>query len=199
MNPDTSPRRRRGTPISDSLGADLHALGTILANQTRGLDSYLQRQAARIEERQANLLAESAEMIALPEPESEHNSNLETLTNEQLKSLCRQRQLRGWSKLRRQGLLDFLYQHSQAIPDQADQRSASGHDSSDTNTSNQGIRPVPVDGQTRVSYPVDACRIERLLLLLLQQVGTDHDVVMAAWHGAEQAVPSEGRPSSGQL
>ena len=48
--------RRRGTPISDSLGADLQALGGILASHTRGLDAYLNRQAQRIDQRHHNLL-----------------------------------------------------------------------------------------------------------------------------------------------
>lgn len=69
MTKKPEPRRRRGTPISDSLGADLHTLGTVLANHTRGLDDYLQRQAGRIEERHGYLLSESAEILLLPGPD----------------------------------------------------------------------------------------------------------------------------------
>jgi hypothetical protein len=57
-------RRRRGTPISDALGADLNALGGTLANHVRGLDGYLQGQANRIEARQQALAAEAADVMA---------------------------------------------------------------------------------------------------------------------------------------
>ncbi len=57
--------QKRGTPISDSLGADLQTLGKIIANHTRGLDDHLTRQAQRIEERRRNLLSESEETSAL--------------------------------------------------------------------------------------------------------------------------------------
>jgi hypothetical protein len=61
----TSPvRRRRGTPISDGLGADLNALGGALANHMRGLDGYLQGQASKIDARQQALAAEAADAMA---------------------------------------------------------------------------------------------------------------------------------------
>ena len=145
------PRRRRGTPISDSLGDDLHALGSILANHTRGLDDYLQRQAGRIEERHGHLLSESAEILLPPGPD------LNTLTAGELQNICRQQRLRGWSKLRRNQLIAFLQERM------------------GTELEASTI-PEP-------HYPRDANRIERLLLLLLQKLGTATDVINDAWQG----------------
>ena len=151
MTKKPEPRRRRGTPISDSLGEDLHALGSILANHTRGLDDYLQRQAGRIEERHGHLLSESAELLRPPGPD------LNTLTAGELQNICRQQRLRGWSKLRRNQLITFLQERmgteleALTIPE----------------------RP----------YPRDANRIERLLLLLLQKLGTSTEVINDAWQG----------------
>lgn len=62
-----TPRPRRGTPISDSLGADLNKLGGILGRQTRDREAYLQRQEGRINERQAMLAAEAADIPGAPE------------------------------------------------------------------------------------------------------------------------------------
>lgn len=62
-----TPRPRRGTPISDSLGADLNELGGILGRQTRDRKAYLQRQEGRINERQAMLAAEAADIPGAPE------------------------------------------------------------------------------------------------------------------------------------
>lgn len=62
-----TPRPRRGTPISDSLGADLNELGGILGRQTRDREAYLQRQEGRINERQAMLAAEAADIPGAPE------------------------------------------------------------------------------------------------------------------------------------
>ena len=61
-----TPRPRRGTPISDSLGADLNELGGILGRQTRDREAYLQRQEGRINERQAMLAAEAADIPGAP-------------------------------------------------------------------------------------------------------------------------------------
>ncbi len=97
-----SRRRKRGTPISDSLGADLQALGTILANHTRGLDDYLARQAQRIDVRSQNLLAETPAFLLSP------GLDLDGMSMAELQDLCRRQHLRGWSKLRRAQLLVFL-------------------------------------------------------------------------------------------
>lgn len=161
MTKKPEPRRRRGTPISDSLGEDLHALGSILANHTRGLDDYLQRQAGRIEERHGHLLSESAEILLPPGPD------LNTLTAGELQNICRQQRLRGWSKLRRNQLITFLQERmgteleAPTIPE----------------------RP----------YPRDANRIERLLLLLLQKLGTSTEVINDAWQGPGDQTASVGR------
>jgi len=82
-------RRRRGTPISDSLGADLQALGGILASHTRGLDAYLNRQAQRIDQRHHNLLAEPPAVLLPPDLQ------LDRLSKPELQALCRQHRLRG--------------------------------------------------------------------------------------------------------
>ena len=151
MTNKPEPRRRRGTPISDSLGDDLHALGSILANHTRGLDDYLHRQAARIEERQSHILSESAEILLPPGPD------LNTLTAGELQNICRQQRLRGWSKLRRSELIAFL------------------KDRFGTELKAPTI--------SAPSYPHDANRLERLLLLLLRQLGTATEAIDDAWQG----------------
>ena len=102
MSAELPRRRKRGTPISASLGADLQALGTILANHTRGLDDYLSRQARRIDERSQNLLAETPGLLLPPA------LDLDGMTTAELRDLCRRQRLRGWSKLRRAELLIFL-------------------------------------------------------------------------------------------
>jgi hypothetical protein len=149
MTTKPEPRRRRGTPISDGLGADLHTLGTILATHTRGLDDYLQRQAGRIEERHGNLLAETADLL-LPS-----GLDLDSLTAGELQDLCRQNRLRGWSKLRRSDLIAFL--RERLVPQ------------------------VQAPSSPATSYPSDANRLERLLLLLLRQLGTTSEAIDDAW------------------
>jgi hypothetical protein len=106
------PRRpsRRGTPISDSLGADLQALGGLLASHTRGLDAYLNRQAQRIDQRHHNLLAETPGFLLPPDLQ------LDRLSKGELQALCRQHRLRGWSRLRHPDLLAFVTQHLQSAP-----------------------------------------------------------------------------------
>lgn len=165
MTKKPEPRRRRGTPISDSLGADLHTLGTILANHTRGLDDYLQRQAGRIEERHGHLLSESAEILLPP------GQDLDTLTAGELQNICRQQRLRGWSKLRRSELITFL-QDRMGTELEAP------------------IIPAP-------SYPHDANRIERMLLLLLQKLGTATEAIDDAWQGpGDQTADQPGSAST---
>lgn len=163
----TQSRRRRGTPISDGLGADLNALGSILANHTRGLDDFLQRQGARIEERHQSLLAESAELL-LP-----GGLDLEAMSTRELQSLCRARKLRGWSKLRRENLLAFLHRELGASP-MAPGPLEDGEPPAGTRESAQA--PATPDRS-------DATRTERLLLLLLSHLGVPQELVEAAWTG----------------
>ena len=146
MKPES---RRRGTPISDGLGADLQALGTILATHTRGLDDYLQRQASRIEARHGQLHAHTAHVLLPP------GLDLDRLTAAELQNLCRQQRLKGWSKLRRRDLIAFLRDRLDPEP-----QAAVG-----------AVTP----------YPVDANRLERLLLLLLRQLGTAPEAIEHAW------------------
>ncbi len=169
MNPEQPPRPRRGTPISDGLGADLQALGSILANHTRGLDDYLQRQAHRLDDRQQLLMAETAAFL-LPS-----GLDLEAMTVSELKSLCRQKQFRGWSQLRRDDLLAFvklqLAAELAATPIQH-QEPAAG---------------APEAEATGIGTPADASRTERLLLLVLRHLGVPQEEVEATWLGlAEQ-------------
>ena len=170
MNPEQPPRPRRGTPISDGLGADLQALGSILANHTRGLDDYLQRQAHRLDDRQQILLAETAAFL-LPS-----GLDLEAMTVSELKSLCRQKQFRGWSQLRRDDLLAFvklqLAAELEATPIQR-QEPAQG--------------APEAEAIVIMGAPADASRTERLLLLVLRHLGVPQEEVEATWLGlAEQ-------------
>ena len=165
MNSEQPPRSRRGTPISDGLGADLQALGSIHANHTRGLDDYLQRQAHRLDDRQQMLLAETAAFL-LPS-----GLDLEAMTVSELKSLCRQKQFRGWSQLRRDDLLAFVKLQLAATPIQH-QEPAAG---------------APEAEATGIGTPADASRTERLLLLVLRHLGVPQEEVEATWLGlAEQ-------------
>ena len=147
--------RRRGTPISDSLGADLQALGGILANHTRGLDAYLNRQAQRIEQRHHNLSAETPADLLPPDLQ------LDCLSKAELQALCRQHRLRGWSRLRHPNLLAFVAQHLQSRPPQA-----------------------PVEDTAAIDTTA-ASRSERLLLLLLDHLGVAPEAVQAAWRGED--------------
>ena len=159
----TGPRsggmRSRRTPISDGLGADLHSLGTILASHTRGLDNYLQRQAQRLDERQQQLLAETANALT-PDILMPADYHLEAMSVEELKKICREQQLRRWSHLRRDELITFLKQ-------------ALGQESSPTQLSQANSGPA--------SYPPDANRSERLLLLLLRKLNSSDEEIDAAW------------------
>jgi hypothetical protein len=164
----TGPRsggiRSRRTPISDGLGADLHSLGTILASHTRGLGNYLQRQAQRLDEREQQLLAETANAltpdILTPSDLLPADYHLEAMSVEELKKICREQQLRRWSHLRRDELIIFL-------------RQALGQESSPTQVSQANSGPA--------SYPPDANRSERLLLLLLRKLNSSDEEIDAAW------------------
>ena len=72
-----------------------------------------------------------------------------------MQNICRQQRLRGWSKLRRNQLIAFLQERM------------------GTELEAPTI-PAP-------SYPSDANRIERLLLLLLQKLGTSTEAINVAW------------------
>lgn len=110
MSAEPRRARRRGTPISDGLGADLHALGGLLASHTRGLDAYLNRQAHRLDDRHHTLLAESTALL------SASDLQLDQLSKADLQALCRAHQLRGWSRLRQSELLAFVRQHLEPSP-----------------------------------------------------------------------------------
>jgi hypothetical protein len=168
-SPEPGGSRSRRTPISDGLGVDLHSLGTILASHTRGLDNYLQRQAQRLDERQQQLLAETANALTpgvltsgvrTPSALLSADYHLEALSVEELKKICREQQLRRWSHLRRDELITFLKQ-------------ALGHDLSPSQAS-------PANSES-VSYPPDANRSERLLLLLLRKLNSSDEEIDAAW------------------
>lgn len=168
MSPESPPQRKRGTPISDSLGADLQTLGGILANHTRGLDAYLMRQAQRIEERHQNLLADAPGFLLPPD------LNLEGMTAGELQTLCRKRRLRGWSKLRRDDLLAFVKQQL-------------GPELLAMQILQQEQTEMPPDSDHEGSgTPADASRTERLLLLVLRHLDVPPDEVKAAWRGPHE-------------
>jgi hypothetical protein len=81
--------------------------------------------------------------------------DLATLTAREWQDICRRHGFRGWSKLRRSDLIAFLQERLGTEPE----ASAS---------------PAP-------SYPHDANRIERLLLLLLGQLRTATEAIDDAW------------------
>jgi hypothetical protein len=162
MASDPSAHRRRGTPISDSLGADLNTLGSILASHTRGLDDYLQRQAQRVEQRQGRLLDKTKALLFAPD------LNLEVMTAKGLQNLCRLNKLKGWSKLKRGELIAFLKQKLGAECKPS------------VNLSQEGEDPPS-------AYPPDANRTERLLLLLLRHLNTPPAEVTEAWDGGTKA------------
>ena len=173
MNPEQPPRPRRGTPISDGLGADLQALGSILANHTRGLDDYLQRQAHRLDDRQQMLLAETAAFL-LPS-----GLDLEAMTVSELKSLCRQKQFRGWSQLRRDDLLAFVkLQLAHEIEISHNLQHQQVDEATDEATL-EGLAQAQAD--SALGYPDDASRTERLLLLLLRHLDVPPDQLQEAW------------------
>lgn len=167
MTKQPEPRRRRGTPISDSLGADLHTLGTILANHTRGLDDYLQRQANRIEERHGQLLSETADVLLPP------GLDLNSLTAGDLQNICRHHGLRGWSKLRRSQLIAFLQE--KLGPELQTVKAAHRQERENV------AEALAAAATPSPPFPPEANRIERLLLLLLRQLGTATETIDEAW------------------
>ena len=175
MTPRSEPRRRRNTPISASLGADLHTLGSLLANHTRGLDAYLQRQANRVEQRYQGILADADGFLLPPD------LNLDAMTLGELQSLCRSKRLRGWSKLRRDDLLVFVKDklgreieimrllHKDALIE-----------ASPAESSVDAAGPQ-ADQSVRSAWAADATRTERLLLLLLQHLNVPLEKIEAIW------------------
>lgn len=167
MSPETPPRRRRGTPISDSLGADLHTLGSILATHTRGLDDYLHRQAQHLEQRHQSLLSETPGFL-LPA-----DLNLDAMSKDDLQDLCRSNRLRGWSKLRRDDLLTFLKE--KLGPEMEAMRLL--------RTEASVTPPMEEEVEAGLPSPKEASRVERLLLLLLSHLGVPPEQVDTAWRG----------------
>lgn len=173
MTTTPEPRRRRGTPISAGLGADLQTLGSLLANHTRGLDAYLQRQAGRLEVRHKGILTDAEDFLLPPD------LNLDAMTASELQNLCRSRRLRGWSRLRRDDLLVFVKQQLAREIEISHmlQRQQVG-DATDEATSD-GIAQAQPDSAP--GYPDDASRTERLLLLLLRHLDVSPDQLQEAW------------------
>ncbi|MFM1797946.1 MAG: hypothetical protein RLZZ117_224 [Cyanobacteriota bacterium] len=156
-------------------GADLQTLGSLLANHTRGLDAYLQRQASRLEERHKGILAEAESFLLSPD------LNLDTMTAGELKNLCRSRRLRGWSKLRRDDLLTLVKQH---LAREIEISPILRQQKVDEATLD-GTVQAQADGA--LGYPDDASRTERLLLLLLQHLNVPQEQIQTAWQDPDAA------------
>ena len=162
------PRRGR-TPISESLCADLNDLGKLLANHTRGLDAYLQKQGRNINERQATLISESADL------KLQQGIDLNHLSKTKLQELCREQGFRGWSKLCKAELHSFIERELSIEIDALEKAHTS---ESFENNSSQ-------DSPLQFIYPADSSRPERLLLLLLRQLGTSKEDIEVAWHSPQ--------------
>lgn len=96
------------------------------------------------------------------------------MTAAELQNLCRSRCLRGWSKLRRDGLLAFVKRElgSALRMMQILYRETTG---------------PPTGAEAAGSSAVaDASRTERLLLLLLRHLGVPQEDVEAAWLGSQE-------------
>jgi hypothetical protein len=149
------------TPISDGLASDLQVLGSILGSHLRGLDEHLGRQQQRLILREERILQESCDLLPAAA------LDLESLSKEQLRDLCRQQKLKGWSKLRRELLIALLKQFF----DQPQGESPS---------------PAPLADATTQggSFNRDeASRMERLLLLLLDHLQVSPLLIEDAWRG----------------
>jgi len=173
MTTTPEPRRRRGTPISAGLGADLQTLGSLLANHTRGLDAYLQRQASRLEERHKGILADAEGFLLPPD------LNLDAMTAGELRNLCRSRRLRGWSKLRRDDLLAFVKQQLAREIEISHILQQQQVDEATVEANSDGITHAQPD--SALGYPDDASRTERLLLLLLRHLDVSPVQLQEAW------------------
>jgi hypothetical protein len=151
------------TPISDGLASDLQALGSILGSHLRGLDEHLGRQQKRLVLREERLLQDSLDLLPAAAVD------LESLSKEKLKALCRQHKLTGWSKLRRESLIDLLTRSLVQPPGES----------------------LPLDSPPGAPSPSPsgsfsykgASRSERLLLLLLDHLQVPAQRIEQAWQG----------------
>ncbi len=150
---------RRSTPISDGIGEDLNKLTNLLADHTRGLDAYLKKQGENIQEREIDLLEETATL--------QFNSGLDlkSLSKKELQNICRENKLKGWSKLRQKDLISFLKKNIAS--------EANSHSSDE-------------DNLTSSIYPADSNRTERLLILLLRQINTPQEDINTAWFSSSK-------------
>tara|TARA_B100000700_G_C14564954_1_gene632863 strand:- start:80 stop:559 length:480 start_codon:yes stop_codon:yes gene_type:complete len=150
---------RRSTPISDGIGEDLNKLTNLLADHTRGLDAYLKKQGKNIQEREIDLLEETATL--------QFNSGLDlkSLSKKELQNICRENKLKGWSKLRQKDLISFLKKNIAS--------EANSHSSDE-------------DNLTSSIYPADSNRTERLLILLLRQINTPQEDINTAWFSSSK-------------
>ena len=151
---------RRSTPISDGIGEDLNKLTNLLADHTRGLDAYLKKQGENIQEREIDLLEETAAL------QLNSGLDLKSLSKKELQNICRENKLKGWSKLRQKDLISFLKKHITS--------EASSH-----NSSVDDHRPSSI-------YPSDSNRTERLLILLLRQINTPQEDINTAWFSSSK-------------
>ena len=147
------------TPISDGIGEDLNKLTNLLADHTRGLDAYLKKQGKNIQEREIDLLEETATL--------QFNSGLDlkSLSKKELQKICRENKLKGWSKLRQKDLISFLKKNIAS--------EANSHSSDE-------------DHCTASIYPADSNRTERLLILLLRQINTPQEDINTAWFSSSK-------------
>ncbi|MCX5944352.1 MAG: hypothetical protein NTZ53_03390 [Cyanobacteria bacterium] len=157
-NPELSSSR---TPISDGLASDLQALGSILGSHMRGLDEHLGRQQQRLVLREERLIQDSCELLPAAAVD------LESLSKEALRDLCRQHKLTGWSRLRRDLLIDLLKKSIATDPEDSPERELL------TNATSQ-------PGSVRREA---ASRSERLLLLLLDHLQVPPLLIEDAWQG----------------
>ena len=149
------------TPISDGIGEDLNKLTNLLADHTRGLDAYLKKQGKNIQEREIDLLEETAAL------QLNSGLDLKSLSKKELQKICRENKLKGWSKLRQKDLISFL--KNKNITSEA-----SSH-----NSSVDDHRPSSI-------YPADSNRTERLLILLLRQINTPQEDINTAWFSSSK-------------
>ena len=147
------------TPISDGIGEDLNKLTNLLADHTRGLDAYLKKQGKNIQEREIDLLEETATL------QLNSGFDLKSLSKKELQKICRENKLKGWSKLRQKDLISFLKK----------------------NIAFEANSPSSVDDHPPSSiYPADSNRTERLLILLLRKINTPQEDINSAWFSSSK-------------
>ena len=150
---------RRSTPISDGIGEDLNKLTNLLADHTRGLDAYLKKQGKNIQEREIDLLEETATL------QLNSGLDLKSLSKKELQNICRENKLKGWSKLHQKDLIGFLKKNIAS--------EANSHSSDE-------------DNLTSSIYPADSNQTERLLILLLRQINTPQEDINTAWFSSSK-------------